>query len=62
MLDVSAKYFYRCLSYDTATHRAQHVTPESPPLSFSAESKGVYLRCIRIILEVSSIKRHVLIL
>ncbi|XP_076619549.1 CDK5 and ABL1 enzyme substrate 2 isoform X2 [Colletes latitarsis] len=29
----------RCLSYDTATHRAQHVTPESPPLSFSADSK-----------------------
>ncbi|XP_043259355.1 CDK5 and ABL1 enzyme substrate 2 isoform X1 [Colletes gigas] len=28
-----------CLSYDTATHRAQHVTPESPPLSFSADSK-----------------------
>ncbi|XP_053974928.1 CDK5 and ABL1 enzyme substrate 2 isoform X2 [Hylaeus anthracinus] len=29
----------RCLSYDTATHRTQHVTPESPPLSFSADSK-----------------------
>ncbi|XP_076176613.1 CDK5 and ABL1 enzyme substrate 2 isoform X2 [Ptiloglossa arizonensis] len=29
----------RCLSYDTATHRAQHLTPESPPLSFSADSK-----------------------
>ncbi|XP_026675629.1 CDK5 and ABL1 enzyme substrate 2 isoform X2 [Ceratina calcarata] len=30
----------RCLSYDTATHRAQHVTPESPPLSFTADSKA----------------------
>ncbi|CAK9818912.1 CDK5 and ABL1 enzyme substrate 2 [Anthophora plagiata] len=30
----------RCLSYDTATHRAQHVTPESPPLSFNADSKA----------------------
>ncbi|KAG7208861.1 hypothetical protein KM043_015045 [Ampulex compressa] len=29
----------RCLSYDTATHRAQHLTPESPPLSFSVDSK-----------------------
>ncbi|CAK9803758.1 CDK5 and ABL1 enzyme substrate 1 [Anthophora quadrimaculata] len=29
-----------CLSYDTATHRAQHVTPESPPLSFNADSKA----------------------
>ncbi|XP_034196576.1 CDK5 and ABL1 enzyme substrate 2 isoform X4 [Osmia lignaria lignaria] len=29
----------RCLSYDTATHRAQHLTPESPPLSFNADSK-----------------------
>ncbi|XP_003708253.1 CDK5 and ABL1 enzyme substrate 2 isoform X1 [Megachile rotundata] len=28
-----------CLSYDTATHRAQHLTPESPPLSFNADSK-----------------------
>ncbi|XP_017792575.1 PREDICTED: CDK5 and ABL1 enzyme substrate 2 isoform X2 [Habropoda laboriosa] len=30
----------RCLSYDTATHRAQHLTPESPPLSFNADSKA----------------------
>ncbi|XP_015429098.1 PREDICTED: CDK5 and ABL1 enzyme substrate 2 isoform X2 [Dufourea novaeangliae] len=30
----------RCLSYDTATHRAQHLTPESPPLSFSTDSKA----------------------
>ncbi|XP_076237458.1 CDK5 and ABL1 enzyme substrate 2 isoform X2 [Calliopsis andreniformis] len=29
-----------CLSYDTATHRTQHLTPESPPLSFNAESKA----------------------
>ncbi|KOC62967.1 CDK5 and ABL1 enzyme substrate 1 [Habropoda laboriosa] len=29
-----------CLSYDTATHRAQHLTPESPPLSFNADSKA----------------------
>ncbi|XP_078044179.1 CDK5 and ABL1 enzyme substrate 2 isoform X2 [Augochlora pura] len=29
----------RCLSYDTNTHRAQHLTPESPPLSFSTDSK-----------------------
>ncbi|XP_078044178.1 CDK5 and ABL1 enzyme substrate 2 isoform X1 [Augochlora pura] len=28
-----------CLSYDTNTHRAQHLTPESPPLSFSTDSK-----------------------
>ncbi|XP_076760986.1 CDK5 and ABL1 enzyme substrate 2 isoform X2 [Xylocopa sonorina] len=30
----------RCLSYDTATHRTQHLTPESPPLSFNADSKA----------------------
>ncbi|XP_033327841.1 CDK5 and ABL1 enzyme substrate 2 isoform X3 [Megalopta genalis] len=30
----------RCLSYDTNTHRAQHLTPESPPLSFSTDSKA----------------------
>ncbi|KAK9299807.1 hypothetical protein QLX08_007303 [Tetragonisca angustula] len=30
----------RCLSYDTATHRAQHLTPESPPLSFNTDSKA----------------------
>ncbi|XP_043803113.1 CDK5 and ABL1 enzyme substrate 2 isoform X2 [Apis laboriosa] len=29
----------RCLSYDTATHRTQHLTPESPPLSFNTDSK-----------------------
>ncbi|XP_076382886.1 CDK5 and ABL1 enzyme substrate 2 isoform X2 [Megalopta genalis] len=29
-----------CLSYDTNTHRAQHLTPESPPLSFSTDSKA----------------------
>ncbi|KAK9299806.1 hypothetical protein QLX08_007303 [Tetragonisca angustula] len=29
-----------CLSYDTATHRAQHLTPESPPLSFNTDSKA----------------------
>ncbi|KAG6804377.1 CDK5 and ABL1 enzyme substrate 2 isoform X1 [Apis mellifera caucasica] len=28
-----------CLSYDTATHRTQHLTPESPPLSFNTDSK-----------------------
>ncbi|XP_076276972.1 CDK5 and ABL1 enzyme substrate 2 isoform X1 [Lasioglossum baleicum] len=28
-----------CLSYDTTTHRAQHLTPESPPLSFNTDSK-----------------------
>ncbi|XP_046832618.1 CDK5 and ABL1 enzyme substrate 1 isoform X1 [Vespa crabro] len=27
-----------CLSYDTATHRLQHNAPESPPLSFGADS------------------------
>ena len=30
----------RCLSYDTATHRTQHLTPESPPLSFNTDSKA----------------------
>ncbi|OAD58737.1 CDK5 and ABL1 enzyme substrate 1 [Eufriesea mexicana] len=30
----------RCLSYDTATHRSQHLTPESPPLSFNTDSKA----------------------
>ncbi|XP_033358242.1 CDK5 and ABL1 enzyme substrate 2 isoform X2 [Bombus vosnesenskii] len=30
----------RCLSYDTATYRTQHLTPESPPLSFNADSKA----------------------
>ncbi|XP_012351163.1 CDK5 and ABL1 enzyme substrate 2 isoform X2 [Apis florea] len=29
----------RCLSYDTTTHRTQHLTPESPPLSFNTDSK-----------------------
>ncbi|XP_011141432.1 CDK5 and ABL1 enzyme substrate 2 isoform X2 [Harpegnathos saltator] len=29
----------RCLSYDTATNRAHYITSESPPLSFSADSK-----------------------
>ncbi|XP_017754707.1 PREDICTED: uncharacterized protein LOC108546920 isoform X3 [Eufriesea mexicana] len=29
-----------CLSYDTATHRSQHLTPESPPLSFNTDSKA----------------------
>ncbi|XP_012242884.1 CDK5 and ABL1 enzyme substrate 2 isoform X1 [Bombus impatiens] len=29
-----------CLSYDTATYRTQHLTPESPPLSFNADSKA----------------------
>ncbi|XP_003691359.1 CDK5 and ABL1 enzyme substrate 2 isoform X1 [Apis florea] len=28
-----------CLSYDTTTHRTQHLTPESPPLSFNTDSK-----------------------
>lgn len=32
----------RCLSYDTATSRAHYITSESPPLSFSADSKGKY--------------------
>ncbi|XP_023288534.1 CDK5 and ABL1 enzyme substrate 2 isoform X2 [Orussus abietinus] len=30
----------RCLSYDTATHRSQHVVPGSPPLSFTADIKS----------------------
>ncbi|XP_077281682.1 CDK5 and ABL1 enzyme substrate 2 isoform X2 [Temnothorax americanus] len=29
----------RCLSYDTATNRAHYITSESPPLSFSGDSK-----------------------
>ncbi|XP_018047353.1 PREDICTED: CDK5 and ABL1 enzyme substrate 2 isoform X2 [Atta colombica] len=29
----------RCLSYDTATNRAHYITSESPPLSFSVDSK-----------------------
>ncbi|XP_011159340.2 CDK5 and ABL1 enzyme substrate 2 isoform X2 [Solenopsis invicta] len=29
----------RCLSYDTATNRAHYITSESPPLSFSTDSK-----------------------
>ncbi|KAL0122354.1 hypothetical protein PUN28_007228 [Cardiocondyla obscurior] len=29
----------RCLSYDTATNRAHYITSESPPLSFSADTK-----------------------
>lgn len=33
-------FYFRCLSYDTATNRAHYITSESPPLSFSADSKG----------------------
>ncbi|XP_072748592.1 CDK5 and ABL1 enzyme substrate 2 isoform X1 [Anoplolepis gracilipes] len=29
-----------CLSYDTATNRTHYITSESPPLSFSADSKA----------------------
>ncbi|XP_011061438.1 PREDICTED: CDK5 and ABL1 enzyme substrate 2 isoform X2 [Acromyrmex echinatior] len=29
----------RCLSYDTATNRAHYITSESPPLSYSVDSK-----------------------
>ncbi|XP_015601839.1 CDK5 and ABL1 enzyme substrate 2 isoform X2 [Cephus cinctus] len=29
-----------CLSYDMATHRAQHASPSSPPLSFTTETKA----------------------
>ncbi|XP_029174337.1 CDK5 and ABL1 enzyme substrate 2 isoform X2 [Nylanderia fulva] len=29
----------RCLSYDTATNRTHYITSESPPLSFSTDSK-----------------------
>ncbi|XP_018047344.1 PREDICTED: CDK5 and ABL1 enzyme substrate 2 isoform X1 [Atta colombica] len=32
----------RCLSYDTATNRAHYITSESPPLSFSVDSKGSF--------------------
>lgn len=33
-------FYFRCLSYDTATNRTHYITSESPPLSFSADSKG----------------------
>ncbi|XP_066597454.1 CDK5 and ABL1 enzyme substrate 2 isoform X2 [Prorops nasuta] len=29
----------RCLSYDTTNHRTPHLTPESPPLSYTADTK-----------------------
>lgn len=42
----STFFYFRCLSYDTATNRAHYITSESPPLSFSADSKSEYKNII----------------
>lgn len=44
--------FSRCLSYDTATYRTQHLTPESPPLSFNTDSKGIVYKSFEVINKI----------